>query len=176
METAARGAAYRPWDTSGSSQYSFRTSVSTIADIGDEIVEASQSDGELVVEASQAAEDKVFVAVAEELKRGKSALQWALQNLATDGAQVVVAHVHCPAQMIPMSKQPSLSESELILAMTFFLSKKVYPVKSGADAILILTECAVYFIKKQVDVISSAFCFAQQKAKPMLDFDSVLSK
>jgi hypothetical protein len=27
-----------------------------------------------------------------------------------------------------------------------------------------------------VDVISSAFCFAQQKAKPMLDFDSVLSK
>jgi hypothetical protein len=151
--------------------------VSSLADIGGEIVEASHSDDELVVEeASQAAEDKVFVAVAEELKRGKSALQWALQNLATDGAQVVVAHVHCPAQMIPMSKQPSLSESELILAMTFFLSKKVYPVKSGADAILILTECAVYFIKKQVDVISSAFCFAQQKAKPMLDFDSVLSK
>ncbi|KAM0846197.1 hypothetical protein ACQ4PT_055838 [Festuca glaucescens] len=101
METDARGAAYRRRDTSGSSQYSFRTSVSSVADIGGEIVEVSQAGGE-VEEASQAAEDKVFVAVDEEFKRGKSALQWALQNLAKDGAQVVVAHVHRPAQMIPM--------------------------------------------------------------------------
>jgi hypothetical protein len=107
MGSDARGATYRRWDTSGSSQYSFRTSVSSTADIGGEIVEVSQAGGE-VEEASQAAEDKVFVAVDEEFKRGKSALQWALQNLAKDGTQVVVAHVHRPAQMIPMSK-PSLS-------------------------------------------------------------------
>lgn len=102
MGSDARGAAYRRWDTSGSSQYSFRTSVSSVADIGGEIVEVSQAGGEIVEEASQAAEDKVFVAVDEEFKRGKSTLQWALQNLAKDGAQVVVAHVHRPAQMIPM--------------------------------------------------------------------------
>ncbi|KAM0864691.1 hypothetical protein ACQ4PT_043758 [Festuca glaucescens] len=104
MESDAHGAAYRRWDTSGSSQYSFRTSVSSVADMGGEIVEVSQAGGE-VEEAGQAAEDKVFVAVAEEFKHGKSALQWALQNLAKDGgAQVVVAHVHRPAQMIPMNK------------------------------------------------------------------------
>lgn len=91
--------AHRRWDTSGSgSRYSFRTSVSSLADIGGEIVEVDQAGGELE------AADRVFVAVPGEVKHGKSALQWALQNLAKDGAQVVVAHVHRPAQMIPMSK------------------------------------------------------------------------
>ncbi|XBI47668.1 U-box domain-containing protein 33-like [Triticum dicoccoides] len=89
--------AHRRWDTSGSgSRYSFRTSVSSLADIGGEIVEVDQAGGELE------AADRVFVAVPGEVKHGKSALQWALQNLAKDGAQVVVAHVHRPAQMIPM--------------------------------------------------------------------------
>ncbi|KAF7079675.1 hypothetical protein CFC21_083876 [Triticum aestivum] len=88
--------AHRRWDTSGSgSRYSFRTSVSSLADLGGEIVEAE-------AEAGRAAADRVFVAVPGEVKHGKSALQWALQNLAKDGAQVVVAHVHRPAQMIPM--------------------------------------------------------------------------
>ncbi|KAI4981002.1 hypothetical protein ZWY2020_021487 [Hordeum vulgare] len=92
---------HRRWGTSGSgSRYSFRTSVSSLADIGGEIVEADQAGGEL--EASRAAADRVFVAVPGEVKHGKSALQWALQNVAKDGAQVVVAHVHRPAQMIPM--------------------------------------------------------------------------
>uniref|UniRef100_M8BZ00 UspA domain-containing protein n=1 Tax=Aegilops tauschii TaxID=37682 RepID=M8BZ00_AEGTA len=86
--------AHRRWDTSGSgSRYSFRTSVSSLADFGGEIVEA---------EARRAAVDRVFVAVPGEVKHGRSALQWALHNLAKDGAQVVVAHVHRPAQMIPM--------------------------------------------------------------------------
>ncbi|CAM0944662.1 unnamed protein product [Alopecurus aequalis] len=102
MEAVRRVAAPRRWDTSGSgSQYSFRTSVSSLTDMGDEIVELSRAGGE-AVEATLAAEDRVFVAVDEEFKRGKSALQWALQNLAKDGARVVVAHVHRPAQMIPM--------------------------------------------------------------------------
>lgn len=105
MEAVASGAAHRRWDTSGSgSRYSFRTSVSSLADIGGEIVEVDRAGGELEAEARRAAADRVFVAVPGEVKHGKSALQWALQNLAKDGAQVVVAHVHRPAQMIPMSK------------------------------------------------------------------------
>ena len=49
-------------------------------------------------------EGRVFVAVPEEVRHGKSTLLWALENLANDGAGIVIAHVHCPAQMIPMSK------------------------------------------------------------------------
>lgn len=88
-------AAYRR-DTSSSSQYSFRTSVSSATDIiaGDEIEEARPP---LV-------EDRVFVAVPEGVRHGKNTLLWALENLANDGAGIVIAHVHCPAQMIPMSK------------------------------------------------------------------------
>jgi len=90
------GAAPRRWDTSSSSQYSFRTSVSSAADItaGDEVEEASPPP----------VEGRVFVAVPEEVRHGKSTLLWALESLAKDGAGVVIAHVHCPAQMIPMSK------------------------------------------------------------------------
>ncbi|KAJ1280322.1 hypothetical protein BS78_04G223200 [Paspalum vaginatum] len=94
MESAA-AVAYRRWDTSLSSQYSFRTSVSSAGDIisvaGEEV-------------SPTPVEDRVFVAVPEELKYGKNTLLWALENLANDGDAVVVviAHVHCPAQMIPM--------------------------------------------------------------------------
>ncbi|KAM0877722.1 hypothetical protein ACQ4PT_035312 [Festuca glaucescens] len=52
---------------------------------------------------------KVFVAVPEQHKNGKSTLAWALRHLAalaSDGSAgnvvVVVAHVHAPAQMIPV--------------------------------------------------------------------------
>ncbi|GJM86384.1 hypothetical protein PR202_ga02238 [Eleusine coracana subsp. coracana] len=83
------GAAFRRWDTL--SQYSFRTSVSSVADIGGE--------DEAI---SPPVDDRVFVAVPEEVKHGKSTLLWALENLAKDGASVVIAHVHCPAKMIPM--------------------------------------------------------------------------
>ncbi|CAO2046921.1 unnamed protein product [Urochloa humidicola] len=93
------GAAHRRWDTSSLSQYSFRTSVSSAADItgggDDEVEEASPPP----------VEDRVFVAVPEELRHGKSTLLWALENLAEDaacGVVIVIAHVHCPAQMIPM--------------------------------------------------------------------------
>ncbi|PVH32417.1 hypothetical protein PAHAL_9G395000 [Panicum hallii] len=49
-------------------------------------------------------EEKVFVAVPEQHKSGRSLLAWALRHVAAvDGAAVVVAHVHAPAQMIPMS-------------------------------------------------------------------------
>ncbi|KAL6634887.1 hypothetical protein ACP70R_027558 [Stipagrostis hirtigluma subsp. patula] len=81
------GAGHRRWDTS--SQYSFRTSVSSAADIvgGGEVEEV---------------ENRVFVAVPEDVRHGKSTLLWALENLAKDGAGVAIAHVHCPAQTIPM--------------------------------------------------------------------------
>jgi hypothetical protein len=93
----AGGAALRGWD-------SFRTSVSTAADIDDsateDVEETTQTSPRLV-------DDRVFVAVPEDVRHGKSTLLWALENLAKDGARVVIAHVHCPAQMIPMSKTPS---------------------------------------------------------------------
>ncbi|XP_006647651.2 U-box domain-containing protein 33-like isoform X1 [Oryza brachyantha] len=90
-------AAHRRCDTLGSgSQYSFRTSVSSVAEIPSEVEEVSPPPP------PPAEEDKVFVAVAADVKHGKSTLQWALQNLAKDGAKVVIAHVHSPAQMIPM--------------------------------------------------------------------------
>ena len=48
--------------------------------------------------------EKVFVAVPEQHKSGKSLLAWTLRHVgAVAGAFVVVAHVHAPAQMIPMS-------------------------------------------------------------------------
>ncbi|KAF0896415.1 hypothetical protein E2562_024290 [Oryza meyeriana var. granulata] len=55
-----------------------------------------------VEEAGPAAVDKVFVAVPADVKHGESTLQWTLQNLAKDGTKVVIAHVHCPAQIIPI--------------------------------------------------------------------------
>jgi len=49
-------------------------------------------------------EEKVFVAVPEQHKSGRSLLAWALRHVAAvAGAAVVVAHIHTPAQMIPMS-------------------------------------------------------------------------
>ena len=46
----------------------------------------------------------MFVAVPEQHKSGRSLLAWALRHVAAvGGAAVVVAHVHAPAQMIPMS-------------------------------------------------------------------------
>ncbi|CAL4940500.1 unnamed protein product [Urochloa decumbens] len=48
-------------------------------------------------------EEKVFVAVPGQHKSGRSLLAWALRHVAAvAGAAVVVAHVHVPAQMIPM--------------------------------------------------------------------------
>ncbi|KAL6651189.1 hypothetical protein ACP70R_010114 [Stipagrostis hirtigluma subsp. patula] len=49
-------------------------------------------------------EDKIFLAVPQELKHGKSTLLWALQNLAkhSPNSKIVIAHVHSPAQMITM--------------------------------------------------------------------------
>ena len=58
--------------------------------------------GEAAESQPVAVEDKIFVAVPEELKHGKSNLVWALQNLARDASRsrIVIAHVHVPAQMI----------------------------------------------------------------------------
>jgi len=74
--------------------------VSSAAEItgGDEIMDA--------ILPAPPVENRVFVAVPEDVKHGKNTLLWALENLAKDGSGsgVVIAHVHCPAQMIPMSK------------------------------------------------------------------------
>ncbi|GJM91394.1 hypothetical protein PR202_ga07758 [Eleusine coracana subsp. coracana] len=45
--------------------------------------------------------EKVFVAVPEQYKHGKSVLAWALRHAAA--VVVVLMHIHVPAQMIPMS-------------------------------------------------------------------------
>lgn len=47
-------------------------------------------------------EDKIYVAVAKQVKESKSVLLWALQN--SGGKRICIIHVHTPAQMIPVSK------------------------------------------------------------------------
>ncbi|CAO2046925.1 unnamed protein product [Urochloa humidicola] len=46
------------------------------------------------------AEEKVFVAVPEEVNDGRSTLLWALHNLVRDGSKVVIVHVHSPARAV----------------------------------------------------------------------------
>ncbi|KAJ4746674.1 U-box domain-containing protein kinase family protein [Rhynchospora pubera] len=45
---------------------------------------------------------KVYVAVSDDFKAGRSTLVWAIQNLHRD-SKIVLAHVHVPAQMIPFT-------------------------------------------------------------------------
>uniref|UniRef100_A0A0D9XM60 RING-type E3 ubiquitin transferase n=1 Tax=Leersia perrieri TaxID=77586 RepID=A0A0D9XM60_9ORYZ len=72
-----------------------------------------------VVEAAAAAaaanNNRVFVALPAQHKSGKSTLSWALRHLAdvAPAAAVVVAHVHSPAQMIPMSMGAKFHASKL---------------------------------------------------------------
>lgn len=86
METAAspRG------DRCRRAQHSFRMAASRSASNTGEPVENPH------------VEDKIFVAVPEDLKSGKSTLMWALQNLAKHSSmsRIIIAHVHSPAQMI----------------------------------------------------------------------------
>lgn len=116
------GAAHRPWDTASQLQYSFRTSVSSLSEVEEVEEEACPP--------PVAVEDRVFVAVPEDTKNGKSTLLWALENPAKDCAGVVVAHVHCPAQMIPMSKVPfrqrsrHLDAAAAVFASSEFLVQK----------------------------------------------------
>ncbi|CAL5025998.1 unnamed protein product [Urochloa decumbens] len=87
MESAGRGQV--------SAHHSFRTAASRY---GGNTGEAAESPPIIV-------EDKIFVAVPEEFKHGKSTLLWALQNLAKDSSRssrIVIAHVHTPAEMITM--------------------------------------------------------------------------
>ncbi|CAL5015475.1 unnamed protein product [Urochloa decumbens] len=88
MESAGRG------QTPVSAHHSFRTAASRYAG---KTGEAAESPPIIV-------EDKIFVAVPEEFKHGKSTLLWALQNLAMDSSRsrIVIAHVHTPAEMITM--------------------------------------------------------------------------
>lgn len=50
----------------------------------------------------ETSDDKVYVAVTEDFKAGKSTLVWAIQNLHRD-AKIVLAHVHVPPQTTPFS-------------------------------------------------------------------------
>jgi hypothetical protein len=86
MESAGRG------QTPERGQHGFRMAASKFAG----------NTGQAAQNPPVAVEDKIFVAVPEELKHGKSTLLWALQNLARDSSRsrIVIAHVHIPAQMI----------------------------------------------------------------------------
>ncbi|WOL06078.1 U-box domain-containing protein 33-like [Canna indica] len=46
-------------------------------------------------------EEKIYVAVPAEFKHGRSVLYWAIQNTTRDRT-IVLAHVHVPAQLIPL--------------------------------------------------------------------------
>lgn len=48
-------------------------------------------------------EEKVYVALPERLKDGKNTLSWVLNHF-SNGAKIIITHVHIPPQMIPMSK------------------------------------------------------------------------
>lgn len=47
-------------------------------------------------------EDKIYVAVAKDVKESKSTVIWTVQH--SGGKKVCIIHVHQPAQMIPLSK------------------------------------------------------------------------
>jgi hypothetical protein len=49
-------------------------------------------------------DDKVFVAVPEDVGDGRSTLLWALHNVVGDGSKLVIVHVHSPARAIATSK------------------------------------------------------------------------
>lgn len=93
----AAAAAMDAWENGcgGADSYSSSTTVTggATAEIFDEQAAAGEE-----------TETEVFVAVPEQHKSGKSLLAWAIRHVgAVAGAAVVVAHVHAPAQMIPMS-------------------------------------------------------------------------
>lgn len=85
MENAGTGRGQTPESTH---QHTLRTAVSNTR--------------EAVESPPLPVDDKIFVAVPEELKHGKSNLLWALHNLARDASRsrIAIAHVHVPAQMI----------------------------------------------------------------------------
>uniref|UniRef100_A0A0E0K3B8 RING-type E3 ubiquitin transferase n=1 Tax=Oryza punctata TaxID=4537 RepID=A0A0E0K3B8_ORYPU len=78
------------YDAMWSARCSVSSSTGSLRDAGDQWDEQSLAVGE----------DKVFVAVDEDIEHGKSTFLWAVQNLATDGSKIVVAHVHSPAQAL----------------------------------------------------------------------------
>jgi hypothetical protein len=95
------------YDAMWSARCSVSSSAGSLQDAGDQWDEQSLAAGE----------DKVFVAVDEDVEHGKSTFLWALQNLATDGANIVVAHVHSPAQTL--SKGKHLASPALTATITW---------------------------------------------------------
>ncbi|GJN20052.1 hypothetical protein PR202_gb07378 [Eleusine coracana subsp. coracana] len=82
--------------------------------------------------------EKVFVAVPEQYKHGKSVLAWALRHAAamglagTGGGAVVVVlmHVHVPVQMIPMSTYSHRHTTSLRTPMCYTLLAPTPVVRS----------------------------------------------
>ncbi|XP_072955890.1 U-box domain-containing protein 33-like [Typha angustifolia] len=63
---------------------------------------AVSGSGEIIEEPGEyPMEDKVYVAVAQEFKYGKSTLTWAIEHISRD-AKIIITHVHVPAKMIPI--------------------------------------------------------------------------
>lgn len=88
------------WDNGGAGSFSSSTGGAPTA----EIFEEQAAGGEAEEREDGEGEEKVFVAVPAQHKSGRTLLAWALRHVAAvAGAAVVVAHVHVPAQMIPMS-------------------------------------------------------------------------
>ncbi|CAN6245471.1 unnamed protein product [Urochloa humidicola] len=72
------------------------------------------------------AEEKVFVAVPEEVNDGRSTLLWAMHNLVRDGSTVVIVHVHSPARAIARMRDNTSMKPEEI--------KEYRKMKRGAKA------------------------------------------
>jgi hypothetical protein len=85
------------WEPMWSARCSPATSsAGSLEDAGDELDEQQSPPAD--------AEDKVFVALPEEVSDGRSTLLWALHNLMEDGSKLVIVHVHSPAQEIAKGK------------------------------------------------------------------------
>uniref|UniRef100_A0A0D9VJ83 RING-type E3 ubiquitin transferase n=1 Tax=Leersia perrieri TaxID=77586 RepID=A0A0D9VJ83_9ORYZ len=86
-----------------SARCSVSSPTSSLLDAGDELEEKRTT----------ADEEKVFVAVKDDVEHGRSTFLWALQNLATDGSKIVVVHVHTPAQAINKIHCTSMKPEEI---------------------------------------------------------------
>ncbi|KAF8765440.1 hypothetical protein HU200_008585 [Digitaria exilis] len=93
---------------------------------------------EQISQLADAAEDKVFVAVAEEVSDGRSAVLWALHNLVGDGSKVVIAHVHSPARAIAKMRDHSSMRPEEIKEYRKLMRAKA---EKSLDEYVLIAKC-----------------------------------
>nr|CAB3450618.1 unnamed protein product [Digitaria exilis] len=100
---------------------------------------ASSMADEQISQLADAVEDKVFVAVAEEVSDGRSAVLWAMHNLVGDGSKVVIAHVHSAARAIAKMRGHSSMRPEEIKEYRKLMRAKA---EKSLDEYVLIAKCA----------------------------------